>query len=168
MTPELLLALVSGRSIALSEPVGGRRPEWTLVEAGWGMARLSTCYELAFRYRHSRDGGVYPRLWSALRFAAERLAWCDRWKRRIEGRLYVDDLVGLVLAEEWMSHNDRQRLLTRCENSWPEGVYERQILPKQRRIGMVLDRWCSAAHEHVARRIRVDEEDEFDNESALA
>lgn len=132
------------------------------------MAQLEEVCEIAFRFRHSRDSGVYPRLWSALRIAAERLAWRDKWKRRIVGRLYIDDLVQISLAEEWMSHNDRQRLLTKLEHDWPEGVYERQILPKQRSIGMVLDRWCATAHEHVARRIRQDDGAYVDSDYVMA
>lgn len=162
------MALVSGKSLSISEPVGGRRPEWGIPECGWGHARLQRIYDMAFRFRHSRDGGVFTRLQACLRLESERIAWREKWKRKIDGRLYLDDLVAIVLLEEWLSHLDRQRLVEKLQKRWPEGVYERQIQPKQRRIGMVLDAWCSTAHEHVARRIRQEEPEEFDFDEALA
>lgn len=172
MTPELLLALVSGRSIALAEPVGGKRPEWTVIEAGWGLSRLQSCYDAAFRYRHGRDPSVYWRLHRFLWDEAMRTSWESKWKRKVAGRYYLNDLVALVLAEEWLSNLDRQRLVLRLTGSWPEGVYEREIQPKQRTVAMILDRWCSAAHEHIQHRIRCDAYDDgyadVDREAELA
>lgn len=163
MTPEALMARVSGQSIALADPIGGARPQWTLVEMAWGCAhKLDERFYLAFRWRHGRDGGCYGRLREFLLHETEQLAWRDRWKRKINGvaqNLYLRELVNIVLNEELMSFVERQRLLTVLEKQWPEGVFDREIAPKQRRIAMLLDAWCAAAHEHVARRIR---DDEFD------
>jgi len=159
VTPELLLALVSGRSIALSEPVGGRRPEWSVIEFGWGESGLPRKYAAAFRFRHARDNSVYHRLYRYLRIEAERLAWREKWKRRIAGRRYLDELVRIVLLEEILSNLDRTRLLMRLEDDWDEGVFAREIQPKMRAIGMILDRWTAAAHEHIAYQIRQDEEE---------
>ena len=162
MTPENLLALVSGQSIALAEPVGGRVPQWTLVEAGFGMGALESPYSLAFCYRYARDASVYRRLYAKLLTESIRLAEFEHWKTRLNGKRYLEGLVEIVMAEEWMSDLNRQRLLIQMECNWPTGVYHRQIARKHRAIAMILDRWCAAAHEHIARRIRNDQEVELD------
>ena len=159
MTPETLLALVSGQSIALAEPVGGRIPQWTLVEAGFGMGELRSPYLLAFWYRYARDRSVYQRLYEELRAESIRLAEAEHWKTRLNGGRYMDGLVGIVLAEEWMSNLDRQRLLVQMQCNWPSGLYDEQIARKHRAIAMILDRWCAAAHEHIAQRIRTEDVD---------
>lgn len=164
MTPETLLALVSGQSIALAEPVGGRVPQWTLVEAGFGMASLQSPYTLAFCYRYARDPSVYQRLYTELLAESMRLADSEHWKTRIDGRRYLGYLVEVVMAEEWMSNLDRQRMLTSIEKQWGE-AYESFLARKQRKIAMILDRWCAAAHEHIARRIATED---VDNELEVA
>lgn len=164
MTPETLLALVSGQSIALAEPVGGRVPQWTLVEAGFGMASLQSPYTLAFCYRYARDPSVYQRLYTELLAESMRLADSEHWKTRIDGRRYLGYLVDVVMAEEWMSNLDRQRMLTDIEREWGE-AYESFLARKQRKIAMILDRWCTAAHEHIARRIATED---VDNELEVA
>ncbi len=160
MTPEMLLAIVSGQSISAADVVGGRKPEWTLVAAGWATAGgLDECCHLAFRYRYGRDGSVYSKLKAYLTHAAQRLAWHDKWRRKVSGRAYLDQIIVWVLLEEWMSLVDRQRLLAHLMNTWPDGAYERELSEKQRRIAMILDRWCATAHEHIRYRIRDVEED---------
>jgi hypothetical protein len=159
VTPETLLALVSGQSIAWAEPVGGRVPQWTLVEAGFGMGELSSPYLLAFWYRYGRDPAVYRRLYEKLREESIRLAESESWGTRIAGRKYLDSLVSVVLAEEWLSYPDRQRLLDQLESQWPDGVYYRKLVRRQHAIATILDRWCSIAHEHIARRIRLEDVD---------
>jgi len=162
MTPETLLALVSGQSIALAEPVGGRVPQWTLVEVGFGMASLQSPYTLAFCYRYARDPSVYQRLYTELLAESMRLADSEHWKRRVDGRRYLGYLVDVVMAEEWMSNLDRQRMLTSIEKQWSVGTYGSFLARKQQKIAMILDRWCAAAHEHIAHRIRneIDAEEE--------
>lgn len=152
MMPETLLAMVTGQSVAPTEPVGGRVPQWTLAEAGFGMGYLSSPYLLAFCYRYARDPSVYGRLYEKLLAESRSLARNERWKHRVNGRFYLEYLVAVVLAEEWMSHLNRQRLLMQIEREWGE-AYGRHLVKKQGKIAMILDRWCAVAHEHIARRI---------------
>jgi hypothetical protein len=117
------------------------------------MGKLSSPYLLAFWYRFARDPAVRQRLYGILLAESMRLASLEGWKQRVEGRLYLGYLVGVVMAEEWMSNLDRQRLADHMEQEWPRGVYQRFLVRKQRKIAMILDRWCAAAHEHIAARI---------------
>ena len=158
MTPERLLALVLAHSPGFAEPVGGGRPLWTILEAAWGCAGLSSDRVAAFWWRFARDDRSRTVLETALMDEAVRIAEREQWPKRIAGELYVGALVELVIAEEIMSEIQRERLQQRLEQLWGP-TWQGQIARKHRAIGAILDRWCTDGHEHIARRIRENADD---------
>lgn len=156
MTPEQLLALVAARSVAVSEPVGGAKPEWTLVELGFVSAGLRREQMEAFWWRHARDVGVVRSLGRRLLAEVREVARREGWPRLIGGRDYVPELVVLAIAEEQLSDLDKQRLRDRLEGHWPDGEWGRQLSRRYRVVGSILDGWCMEAHWHMVLRMRED------------
>ena len=157
MSPERLLALVLAHSPGFAEPVGDGRPTWTVLEAAWGCAGFDNDALSAFLYRYTRDQGAGRAVRRVLWSEALRLSQRERWPLLIDGRPYLSDLVHIVMVEETMSELQRDRLLRLLKFDWGEAIWDRMLAPKHRAIGAVLDRLCTDAHEHIARRIRDDE-----------
>jgi hypothetical protein len=158
VTPEQLLALVSGRSLPLAEPVGGAAPAWTLVECGFCAAGLTPEQAAAFWWRYAHDPTAHGQLLRALRLEVERIAAAERWPERVDGRAYIDELVALALAEDVLSDLDRHRLRERLPREWPPGAWQRHLARRYARVGAVLDAWCADAHRHMAARMRDDDD----------
>ena len=154
MTPERLLALVLAHSPGFAPMVGGSRPAWGLLEAGWGFAALPAEAWAAFLWRYGRDGQALTALHPLLLAEARYIARREHWPEQIAGAPYLLDLVELALAEEQLTELDRDRLRRRLEHGWGAEVWTRQLERKHRVIGAVLDKWCVDAHESISRRIR--------------
>lgn len=158
MTPERLFALVLAHSPGFAEPVGGGKPSWTILEAAWGASGFDNKRLAAFLWRYTRDpasgSAVYRVLWNE----ALQLSQRERWPTVIQGQPYLGELVKIVVAEEQMSELQRDRLLRWLKERWGDAVWDRQVAPKHRAVGAILDRYCVDAHEHIARRIRDDED----------
>ncbi len=159
MSPERLVALVLAHGPGFAEPVGGSRPEWTVLEAAWGCAGLSDDHLAAFWWRYARDQAAGATIRRVLWKEAHGLAERERWPMTLHGQPYLLDLVWVVLAEEQMSELQRDRLQRMLKLEWSEPTWDKHLAPKHRAIGAVLDRLCTDAHEHIARRIREHEHD---------
>ena len=138
--------------------MGGSRPLWTLVEAGWGCAGLTEAQLAAFWWRYARDGKALQVLTPLLHQEAARIAREQQWPKLCDGYPYLPELVEHVLAEETMSDVQRHKVLERLAAVWGTS-WEKHLSRRHRAIGAILDRWCVGAHDHIARRIREYDDD---------
>lgn len=162
MSPEMLMAVSTARSVSLDRISAGARPQWTLSEVGMACSGLPQHVFDAASYAYAGDDSVRGRLslWLLEWALAEREH--RQWPRRVvtlQGpRQFMRDLCDLWLCEvraPWRFKASAHRPnIRRIVMDVSEPVWSTRLSPIYTAIGSEFCNWIGTAESMMENNLR--------------
>lgn len=162
MTPETLFTLADARGIQYGHVSRATQQQWPIEDVALALADMYPRSErdwtfAAYSWRWRRDGEQRPMLRFGLLVTTAERAYAEHWPQLISQETYIERLVDMAMLEEHYWWIIRKTGLYAALMKVEDDVWQRRLSRRYESIRHQLECWCSSVHQHMAARMKADE-----------